>query len=253
MPKAVQTAAPETFDGLFGGRLKIWQSRSGYRVSIDALLLADFVSPRGGERVVELGTGNGVVCLALALWHRAITLTGVELQAAVAERARRNVALNALADRIRIVEGDVRTPKRWAAAESFDVALCNPPYRRAGSGRISGDNERRIARHETSGGLREFVAAAAFLLRNKGRWACIYPAERTADVLCLMRNSRIEPKRLRMVHSFLQSPACLVLVEGVKHGRSGLVVQEPLAIYREGKKYSQEAAAIIAGEGVRGG
>jgi tRNA1Val (adenine37-N6)-methyltransferase len=251
MPKTVQTAAPETLDGFLGGRLKIWQSRAGYRVSIDALLLANFVSPRGRERVVELGTGNGVVCLALALWHRAITLTGVELQAAAAERARRNVALNALADRIRIVEGDVRAPKRWAAAESFELALCNPPYRRAGSGRISGDKERRIARHETSGGLREFVAAAAFLLRNKGRWACIYPAERTADLLCLMRNSRIEPKRLRMVHSFLQSPACLVLVEGVKHGRSGLLVQAPLAIYREGKEYSEEAAAIIAGASVR--
>ena len=252
MPKAVQAAAAETLDALFGGRLQIWQSRSGYRVSLDALLLASFVSVERGEHVVDLGTGSAVVCLALAFWHRAITLTGVELQAAAAERARRNVALNALADRIRIVQGDVRTPMRWAGAESFDVAVCNPPYRSAGSGRLSADHERRIARHETSGGLGEFVAAAASLLRNKGRWACIYPAERTADVLCLMRSSRIEPKRMRMVHSFLQSPASLILVEGVKHGRPGLRVQEPLAIYREGKEYSAEVGAIIAGETVRG-
>jgi tRNA1Val (adenine37-N6)-methyltransferase len=237
----------ETTDALFDGRLKLVQSRPGYRVSIDALLLAHFVSIHLDEKIVDLGTGNSVICLALAVRHPAALFTGIELQAAMVERARRNVRLNGLQGRVRIVAGDLRNRKNLPPAGSFDAAVCNPPYRQPGSGRVSINDEKRIARHELHGDLGAFLRAGTFLLRNKGRLALVYPAVRCIDATFAMREARIEPKRLRMVHSFPDAAASLVLLEGVKNGRTGLTVEKPLTIYRRDKEYTEEAAEIIAG------
>jgi tRNA1Val (adenine37-N6)-methyltransferase len=237
----------ETLDTLFDGKLRIFQSRAGYRFSLDALLLAHFVMIKGRDKIVDLGTGNGVIPLVLATLHRSAILTGVELQPAMIERARRNVQLNGLEKRIQILSGDVRAGERLAAAASFDVAVCNPPYRKPSSGRISPNDERQIARHETQGGLGDFLRTGAFLLRPKGRMAIVYSAGRSIDLLSAMREARIEPKRMRIVHSFAGVEASLVLVEGVKGGRSGVEVLGPLTIYRRGKEYTEEVAAMIAG------
>ena len=238
----------ETLDALFQGRLNLYQSRAGYRFSLDALLLAHFVGVRRGEqRVVDLGTGNGVIPLVLADLHPSITVTGIELQSQMAERARRNVELNGLQMRIQIRRGDVRRPEQMARGGSFDVAVCNPPYRPPQSGRLSANAERQIARHEMKGGLSDFLRAGEYLLRAKGCMALVYPAVRCADLLTAMRQARLEPKRLRMVHSFAGAPASLLLVEGIKGGRSGAEVLAPLTVYRRGKEYDQEVAAMIAG------
>ncbi len=241
------TRSEETFDALFNGQIALYQSRAGYRFSLDALLLAHFVTIKQREKIVDLGTGNAVVALVLAYLHPSVTMTGVELQAKMAERARRNVELNRMQKRIQILSGDVRAGKPVAAAMSFDVAVCNPPYRRPISGRLSRNDEKRIARHETQGDLGDFLGAGAILLRVKGRMAVVYPAVRSVDLLAAMRHARIEPKRLRMVHSFADGEASLVLVEGVKGGRSGVEVLAPLTIYRQGKEYTNEVAAMIAG------
>ncbi|MGH7798337.1 MAG: tRNA1(Val) (adenine(37)-N6)-methyltransferase [Candidatus Binatia bacterium] len=237
----------ETLDSLFQGKLKFFQRRSGYRFSLDALLLAHFVSMKGNETVADLGTGNGVIPLLLANLHAQVSITGFEFQPAMAERAERNVKLNDLTGRIRICRGDVRAIRAVAAAASFDVVVCNPPFRKPSSGRISPDDEKRIARHELQGELGDFLAAATFLLRPKGRMALIYPAVRFADLISAMRHARIEPKRLRMVHSFSDAEASLVLVEGVKGGRPGMTVDKPLAIYRRAKEYTDEVSAMITG------
>ena len=240
----------ETLDALFGGRVRLFQSRTGYRFSIDALLLADFVAIGPDASIVDLGTGNGVIPLVLAYRYPSSSVIGIELQRPMVERARRNAQLNALDGRIKIIAADVRTRKDFPPAGSVDIVVCNPPYRKPSSGRVSVDDERRIARHETSGELREFLGAAAFLLRNKGRVALVYPALRCADLFCAMRQANLEPKRLRTVHSFRAAEATLVLVEGVKGGRPGLAVQSSLTIYRRGKMYSEEVAAMIAGKSI---
>jgi tRNA1Val (adenine37-N6)-methyltransferase len=237
----------ETLDTLFDGTLRIFQSRAGYRFSLDALLLAQFVTIKRREKIVDLGTGNGVIPLVLATVHRSATVTGVELQPAMIERARRNVQLNGLERRIQILSGDVRAAERIAAAASFDVAVCNPPYRKPSSGRLSPNDEKQIARHETQGDLGDFLRAGASLLRPKGRMAIVYSAGRCVDLLSAMREARIEPKRMRLVHSFAGVEASMVLVEGVKGGRSGIEVLAPLTIYRRGKKYTEEVAAMISG------
>jgi tRNA1(Val) A37 N6-methylase TrmN6 len=240
-------SSDDTLDALFDGRLTLAQSRSGYRFSVDALLLAYFVTVKSRQRVIDLGTGNGVIPLILAHLHPSAALTGLELQPAMTDRAQRNVELNSLRDRIKILRADVRQIADRISAAEFDVAVCNPPYRRPNSGRISANAEKQAARHETHGDLHDFLAAAEHLLRLKGRMALCYSALRLTDLLTAMRQVRIEPKRLRIAHSFRQSEASLVLVEGVKGGRPGLAVAPPLILYSDAKSYSDEVAAMIAG------
>ena len=237
----------ETLDTLFHGRLKIRQSRPGYRFSLDALLLARFVTVRPGDAVADLGSGNGVIALILAHCYPELTVTAVELQEGMAQRARANVGLNGYGNRIKIVCGDVRRIARLAGPESHGVVVCNPPYRKPNSGRNSPDPEKRIARHEIKGSLTDFVRAGAYLLPINGRMAVIYPALRTVDLLATMREANLEPKRLRMVHSFAGAEASLVLVEGVKGGRNGIEVLDPLVIYEQEKRYGAEVASLLAG------
>lgn len=239
--------ADETLDRLLGGRIALYQSRAGYRFSLDALLLAHFVKLKPGENIIDLGTGSGVIPLMLAELYPAVTVTGVEIQPAMVERARRNVKLNGREAQIRVVRGDVRAPGDLGAAQSFDVAVCNPPYRKPASGRLSDGDEKRVARHEVQGKLADFVHAGSVLLKAKGRLAVVYLADRCVDLLAEMRREGIEPKRLRMVHSFFGAKASLVLAEGVKGGRSGMQILPPLVVYRRGKQYTDEVAAMIAG------
>jgi len=248
MSESVETKSGESVDVLFDGALKIIQSRSGYRFSLDALLLARFATIKPRDRVIDLGTGNGVIALILARRHPEVEITGVELQNALAERAARNVALNQLDGRVSLGRGDVRAARSIAAPEHFDAVVCNPPYRRRASGRISPVEEKKIACHEIHGELGDFINAGFFLLRTKGRMAVVYWAERAVDLLASLRQAGLEPKRLRMVHSFAQDEASLVLVEAVKGGRSGVEILPPLIVYRAAQEYSEEVTAMLAGK-----
>ncbi|HWH77158.1 MAG TPA: methyltransferase, partial [Candidatus Binatus sp.] len=143
----------ETCDALFDGQLRLFQSRSGYRFSLDALLLAGFVTVKPNDKFADLGTGSGIVPLLLARREKNISIVAVECQGALVERAKRNVRLNHLADQIEIVRGDVRRIGAVAQPETFDAVVFNPPYRKPGSGRLSPNDEKQIARHEINGDL----------------------------------------------------------------------------------------------------
>lgn len=240
-------ADDETLDTLFNGRLRILQARKGYRFSLDAVLLADFACDDSSKKIADLGTGNGVIPMILTFRNPTVSILGVEAQEGLAERARRNVELNNLAQRIKIIHGDVRAISRIAVAESFDAAVCNPPYRHPGSGRVSPSAEKKIARHEIMGALKDFLAAGTYLLRHSGRMSLVYPAVRAVDLLAGMRGAGLEPKRLRFVHSQREAEASLILAEGVKGGRSGAKIMPPLIIYESGKRYTAEVAAMLNG------
>src|SRR5215475_5869486 len=163
----------ETLDVLYAGKLKLFQDCRGYRFSLDALLLAHFMTCRRGEKIVDLGTGNGVIALTLAYLHSSLSITGVEIQPSMLDRAGRNVRLNGFQERVTISQADVRSIQETLSPESFAAVVCNPPYRRAASGRISPNVERKIARHEISAGLADFLRAGAYLLPIKGRIAMV--------------------------------------------------------------------------------
>ncbi|HXG52980.1 MAG TPA: tRNA1(Val) (adenine(37)-N6)-methyltransferase [candidate division Zixibacteria bacterium] len=238
----------DSLDTIFNGRLKLYQSRSGYRFSLDSVLLAHFATVRATDRVADLGSGNGAVALMLAHLQPEIRVTGIETQERMVERARRNVRLNGCADRVEMTRADVREVRRRFPPGAFTAVVSNPPYRRATSGRVSPDEEKRIARHETCGNLADFLSAGAYLLPDGGRMALVYPAPRSVDLLAGMRAAGLEPKRVRLVYSRSgSSEASLILAEGVKGGRSGTAILPPLHVYEREKHYTAEVAAMLAG------
>ncbi len=241
-------APDETVDTVFNGKVSIIQKRTGYRFSIDALLLAHFATVKNARRIVDLGSGSGVVGMILAELDRDAEVVGIELQESMVERARRSAALNGFASRVTSLLGDVRAIGSLLGRETCDYAVANPPYRAASSGRINPDAEKRMARHEIVAGVGNFVRAAAHAVRPGGGLAVVYPARRLIDLLETMRRERFEPKRLRLVHSFAGAEASLALAEGVKNGRAELKVLPPLTIYTAGREYTPEVCALLAGK-----
>ena len=216
----------ERIDCFMDGRLKLIQSKDGYRFSIDAILLAEFVTIRQGDVVVDLGTGCGVIPLILLLTKLVGYAFGLEIQEELAGQAARNVLLNGFDDKMRVVLGDIKNPP--IAEESADVVICNPPYRQVKSGRINPDPRRAIARHEIMASIDDILRAARSVLRKKGRFAVIYSSVRLADILVRMRRFNLEPKKIQIIYPDLNSGAKLVLVEAILGGRPGLKICPPI-------------------------
>ncbi len=234
-----------TLDTFFNGRLKILQEETGYRFSVDAVLLAHHAGPKADDRILDLGTGCGIIPLILGFRHPHIRGFGVEIQKSLAGIARKNMQENGMEDRMRILCMDMRELDQIHTGGPVDLVVSNPPFRKARSGRINPDSRRAIARHEIAVTLPEVVAAGARMLRPKGRFVTVVPAERTADVLGLMDASGLAPKRLRMVHSSRDTEAKLVVAEGVKGVHEGVRVAPPLILYGQNGRYTEDAAALF--------
>lgn len=241
-------AEQETLDELTGYGLRLVQPRHGYRFSVDPLLLADFAGVRRGERVVDLGTGCGVIPLLLARIEESCAVTGVEFQPAMARIAARNVVLNDLAGRVEVVEEDVISLKGRYPVDSFDLVVSNPPYRRPGTGKVSPRAGRDDARHETSATLADFLAAAKYLVKPSGRICLIYHTCRLAELIAQAAVQKLAPLRLRMVHGNSRMDARMFLIELAK-GRTGeLKVEPPLLVRGEDGGYTEEKLRIYRGE-----
>jgi tRNA1Val (adenine37-N6)-methyltransferase len=232
-------------DTFFNGRIQVKQNRVGYRFSIDAVLLAYQAAPRSGDKVIDLGAGCGIISLIMAYRRPDITVTAVEVQEELAQLAISNVKNNHLQDRITVLDADMRTMKPDMMAGPVDLVVCNPPYRRPGSGRINPDNQRAVARHELKANLQDVMFAARRFLKTGGRFITIYTAERTADILCQMRADSIEPKCFRTIHSDPSSEAKLILVEGIKGGNPGLKIAPPLIVYDKNGDYTDDVQQMF--------
>jgi len=229
-----------TTDPLFNGEITIRQGRFGYRFSIDAILLAAHIEPRCGDRIVDIGTGCGIIPLVLAFRNPDVKIYGVEVQEELAQLALFNISKNHMEGRIEIVLKDVRALTVDSIKEPADLMVSNPPYWRLDSGRKNPNQQRAIARHEIKATLDDIVNAARRLLKVSGRLVMIYPAERMTDLIYRMRSSGIEPKWVRMVHPHRDSPAKLMLVEGVKGAGSDVKIEPPLCIYKNDGSYTDE-------------
>ncbi len=237
--------AEETLDTLFGGRLKVLQKKQGYRFSLDALLLAYFSEPCPDDRVIDLGTGCGIVPLILIFRKKVKRITGVELQPSLADLARRNAALNRCSSRFQVWGEDLRQLNQRFARETFDLVLANPPYRKVGSGRINPHTEKAVARHEIRATLEDVLRAAHHLLKDKGRLAMIYPASRAADLMRGLSKFQLEPKRLQFVHSTQKDEARLVLVEALKEGHAQVKIVPPFFLYDSTRNYTPAARELL--------
>lgn len=230
----------ETLDDLLIGGMKLLQSRSGYRFSIDAVLLSMWTNLKNVRQAADLGTGSGVIPLLLSQRSATLSLDALELQPVLAERARKNVLNNVLSDRIRVIPGDIRHIANFLPPENYDLVLSNPPFFRVGEGIINPNPEKATARHELSVTLADILSAGQFLLHTGGRIALILNAARLPELVQLLAASQLALRRLRLVHPRADRPATMLLAEAVKLPRAALTVDPPLFIYQPDGSYTPE-------------
>ena len=222
------------------------QPESGFRFSLDALLLACYPGIGKNSEILDLGCGCGVVGFGLLLLHEGkhIRVTGVDVVPEMVEYALENAWMLGLQSGFSAIDLDIKNIRgtRDILPESFDQVVVNPPYRKTGEGRCSPKQDKNVACFEQETGLQDFVRAAAYALKNRGRVNFIYPAESGLNLLQSLLEYRLEPKRMLFVHSRRFDPAGFVLLEAVKNGGRGLTVQPPLFLHTEqGNAYSGEA------------
>ncbi len=230
----------ERLDDLMRNGYRIIQRPGTFCFGIDAVLLSGFAVVKEGERVLDLGTGTGIVPLLLRAKTRGKQFYGIEIQKESADMARRSVALNGLQEDIFIVTGDLRQADRLFGRASFDVLTSNPPYIPVSEGLPNPNPALAIARHEICCTLEDVIGQASVLLREKGRFYLVHRPARLPLILDALGRGHLDPKRLRMVHSFPDKEANLVLIEAIKGVRSRLTVMKPLFIFEEQGRYSRE-------------
>ena len=244
---SVNQKEDETLESLHMGRGNILQKRKGYRFSIDALILADFLASRQASarnrknvRYADLGTGSGIIPIMLSKWKNDFTGYGVEIQEALADMAERNIRLHHLEDRFKILHMNLVDLTDRFPGRSFDWITINPPYRRLQTGRINPNMEKALARHEISVTLEEICRVMAALLRVKGKAYVIYPADRFAELVSQLHQSGLEPKCIKPVYPKPGEKAVWILVEAACGGRPGLICENPLWVEDEEGKYSAQ-------------
>ncbi len=217
-----------------GGGLDITVS-SEHRFGTDAVLLADFSAPKAGDTACDLGTGCGIIPMLWFKQGKIKNAAGVELQPEAAALCSQTIARHNLQDRLEIWNGDLKEVKNRFSAGSFDLVTCNPPYKAEGAGLQNPEQAHKIARHETACTFADVAAAAAWLLRFGGRFCICQRPERLCDLLCEMREAKIEPKRVRFVAQKAGQEPWLVLIEGRAGGNPGLRVLPTLIVEQEGR------------------
>ena len=234
----------ERIDDLQFKGLKIIQNPNAFRFGMDAVLLADFCSIRPKDKAADFGTGTGILPLLMAGREEKAVIHGFEIQPDMADMALRSVAMNGLESRIFIHLCDLKNAHQAVAPGSLDLVVCNPPYGKAG-GTLENPNEAlRISRHEGLCTLNDVAYAAKLVLKNGGRFAVVFPAARMLELMDTMRENKLEPKRLRLVHSRLDKAPHLVLMEGVKAAKPMLHCLPPLIIYDVNGKPTEELDRI---------
>ncbi|MCK9479902.1 MAG: tRNA1(Val) (adenine(37)-N6)-methyltransferase [Firmicutes bacterium] len=224
-----------------GAFVRIIQNPKYFCFGIDAVLLANFAHVPKAATVADLGCGCGVIPLIIAAKTNAKHIVGLEIQAEIAQMAQRSVKLNNLEEKITIENVDLREYKNKSI---FDVVTCNPPYKEQGGGLKSRNIYHAIARHEILCTLNDVIKTAAQLLKPNGRLNMIHRPERLADIICSMRENKIEPKRLRFVHPKPSKTATSLLIEGIKGGAPKVFLEPPLYVYNENGEYSNEIKVI---------
>ena len=220
----------DVFEPLWNGGPLFCQPEH-FRLGTDSVLLADFVNPASAARGIDLGCASGAIALLLLCKSSKLHMTGLEILPEAAALAEKNMAVNGLSGRSRIVTGDIRLHRQLITTGSFDLVVSNPPYFPLGSGALSPDGSRAAARGELSCTLEDICTAAAFLCRTGGSFALVHKPERLSEVLCCMSRHGLEPKRLRLVCHRAELAPNLALIEGRRGGRPGMKV-EPLLILR---------------------
>lgn len=230
----------ERLDDLQLNGYEIIQHPGKFCFGMDAVLLANFARVKAGEKVLDLGTGTGIIPILLTAKTPGEHFTGLEIQDESADMARRSVLHNHLEDKVNIVTGDIKEAATIFGPVSFDVITTNPPYMIGSHGIANASDTKAIARHEVLCTLDDILRESARILKPGGRFYMVHRPFRLAEILSKMVAVGLEPKRMRMVHPFIDKEPNMVLVEGKRGANSRMTVERPLVVYKETGVYSDE-------------
>ena len=230
----------ERIDDLQRNHLRIIQKTDGFCFGMDAVLLSGFAAVKPGERVLDLGTGTGIIPILLSAKTEGEHFTGLEIQEEIAGMAKRSVSMNGLEKKIEIVNGDIKEASRIFGAASFDVVTTNPPYMNDAHGLKNPTEVKAISRHEVLCTLEDVVWEGAKVLKHGGRMYMVHRPHRLIEILNTMTKYRLEPKRMKLVHPFRDKEANMVLIEAVRGGGAWMKVEPPVIVYKEPGVYSEE-------------
>lgn len=230
----------ERVDDLQRNHYRIIQDPGRFCFGMDAVLLSGFANVKPGEHVLDLGTGTGIIPILLEAKTKGEHFTGLEIQPESADMAERSVKLNGLTERINIVTGDIKEASSIFGASSFEVVTTNPPYMIGQHGISNPKDAKAIARHEILCDLDDILRESARLLKPQGRFYMVHRPFRLAEIFSKMIEYHIEPKRMKLVYPFIDKEPNMVLIEGLRGGRSRLTVEKPLIVYKEPGVYTDE-------------
>lgn len=240
----VSLKGSERIDDLQRAGLKIIQDPGRFCFGMDAVLLSYFAKAADGARVLDLGTGTGILPILMSAKTGAAHLTGLEIQAESAEMAARSVLMNDLTDRVSIVEGDIKEAGRLFPRASFDVITCNPPYLQGDHGILNPGDAKAIARHEMLCTLEDVIRESEILLKPGGHFYMVHRPFRLSEIMCTMHDHHLEPKRMRLVYPMIDREPNMVLIEGVRGANVRITVEKPLILQNADGSYTEEVREL---------
>lgn len=244
MIKEPELKENERIDDLERNGYRIIQNPERFCFGMDAVLLAGFATSKDTDRILDLGTGTGIIPILMEARYKSSDLTGLEIQEESADMARRSVALNGLSDKIDIVSGDIKEADALFAAASFDVITCNPPYMIGQHGLANPESAKAIARHEVLCTFDDVARVTAKLLKPGGKFYLVHRPFRLAEIMTTLAKYKLEPKRMRLVYPYVDKEPNMVLLEAVRGGNSRMTVEKPLIVYDAPNVYNPEIIEI---------
>ena len=243
---SLNTSSSETIDVLRKWNLKIIQSKEGYRFSVDSLILPELAQLPFSGRILDMGSGTGVISLIVARKRERCFVVGVEIQKELTRKAIRSAKLNGLTERTAFIITTFKNARRCFLPESFDYIISNPPYWKVDVGRVPENKEKLIARYEVIDPLEELLKSCFYLLKFRGRMGMIFCAERSTELISKLEAEKLIPKRIKFIHPYITSKAQFVFIEAVKGAKKGICdVEAPLVIYENDGKYTETMCNMI--------
>lgn len=234
----------ERFDDLQRNGYRIIQNKEAFCFGMDAVLLSGFAKVKEGESALDLGTGTGIIPILLEAKTEGKHFTGLEIQEDMADMAARSVSYNHLEEKVSIVTGDIKEASRLFGLASFDVVTSNPPYMNDAHGLKNPELPKAIARHEVLCTLDDVAREASRLLKPGGRFYLVHRPHRLVEIMTALTAYKLEPKRMKLVHPYVDKEANMVLIEAVRGGKSMIKVESPVIVYQEPGVYTDEIYEI---------